>query len=146
RRVMQLEIEKVSLGKEKDPASKERLAKLDKELADLKEEQKTLQARWQEEKEETQRLGTLREKLDQLHVQLQQATERGDLETASRLKYSEIPDLERQLKVLEVAPQISDKAQLVKQEVTEEDIAEVVSRWTGVPVSKLLEGELQKLL
>jgi ATP-dependent Clp protease ATP-binding subunit ClpB len=146
RRVLQLEIEKVSLSKEKDAVSKERLSKLDRELADLKTRQQALQAQWQQEKEESQRLGKLREKLDQLQTQLELAQERGDLEAASRLKYGEIPDLERQLKVLEVAPQLEKKHQLVEQEVTEEDIAAVVSRWTGIPVSKLLEGELQKLL
>ncbi len=146
RRVMQLEIEKVSLAKEKDPASKDRLHKLEKELADLKEEQSTLQARWQEEKADSQRLGKAREELDQLYAKLEQAQQRGDLEAAGRLKYGEIPALERELKVLELAPQATNKAQLVRQEVTEEDIAQVVSRWTGVPVTKLLEGEVQKLL
>jgi ATP-dependent Clp protease ATP-binding subunit ClpB len=146
RRVMQLEIEKVSLAREKDSASKERLGKLEKELADLKTQQQAIQAQWQQEKEETQRLGKLRERLDELNRQLELASEQGNLEAASRLKYGEIPDLERQLKVLEVAPQIGSKKQLVKQEVTEEDIAAVVSRWTGVPVTRLLEGEMQKLL
>jgi ATP-dependent Clp protease ATP-binding subunit ClpB len=146
RRVMQLEIEKVSLAKEKDPASKDRLHKLEKELADLKEEQATLQARWQEEKADSQRLGKAREELDELYAKLEQAQQRGDLEAAGRLKYGEIPALERELKVLELAPQATNKAQLVRQEVTEEDIAQVVSRWTGVPVTKLLEGEVQKLL
>jgi ATP-dependent Clp protease ATP-binding subunit ClpB len=146
RRVMQVEIEKVSLAKEKDAASKERLAKLEKELADLKEEQTALQARWQEEKADANRLGTMRDQFDQLNAQLQQATEAGDLETASRLKYNDIPALERDLKVLEAARQVSGKSQLVKQEVTEEDIAAVVSRWTHIPVTKLLEGEIQKLL
>jgi ATP-dependent Clp protease ATP-binding subunit ClpB len=146
RRVMQLEIEKVSLAKEKDAASKDRLQKLEKELADLKEQQTALQARWQEEKADSQRLAKLREELDELNARLQQATERGDLETASKLKYSEIPNLERQLKVLEVTPQATGKPQLVRLEVTEEDIAQVVSRWTGIPVTKLLEGEVRKLL
>jgi ATP-dependent Clp protease ATP-binding subunit ClpB len=146
RRVMQLEIERVSLYKEKDPASKERLAKLDKELADLKGQRDALHEQWQAEKKETQRLGEARERLEKLHEQLEQATARGDLATASKLKYGDIPALERELKVLELTPQVQAKAKLVKQEVTEEDIAEVVSRWTHIPVSKLLEGEVQKLL
>jgi ATP-dependent Clp protease ATP-binding subunit ClpB len=146
RRVMQLEIEKVSLSKEKDPASKERLQKLEKELANLKEQQVALQARWQEEKADANRLGTMRDQLDQLHAQLEQAKARYDWEAVGRLQNHEIPALERELKVLEAAPQVKGSSQLVKQEVTEEDIAEVVSRWTGVPVTKLLEGEVQKLL
>jgi ATP-dependent Clp protease ATP-binding subunit ClpB len=146
RRVMQLEIEKVSLSKEKDPASKERLQKLEKELADLKEQAAALRARWEEEKKDTQHLGALRERLDQLRAELEQAKARYDWEKVNRLQYGEIPDLERELKVLEVAPQVSGKPHLIKQEVDEEDIAEVVSRWTGIPVSRLLEGEIQKLL
>ncbi len=146
RRVLQLEIERVSLSKEKDAASKERLGKLDKELADLREQERTVRAQWDEEKKEAQALGKAREGLDRLNDQLAQATARGDLDTASRLKYGEIPALERELKVLELAPQVADKAKLVKQEVDEEDIAAVVSRWTGVPVTKLLQGEVNKLL
>ncbi len=146
RRVMQLEIERVSLSKEKDAASKERLAKLEKELQDLRNEESTLREQWQKEKEETQRLGKVREELDAKKKELELARARNDWEAASRLQYGEIPALERELKVLEVTPQLESKRQLVKQEVTEEDIAEVVSRWTGVPVTKLLEGEVQKLL
>jgi ATP-dependent Clp protease ATP-binding subunit ClpB len=146
RRVMQLEIERVSLSKEKDAASKERLARLEKELQDLRNEESALREQWQKEKEETQRLGKAREELDQKLKELEMARARNDWEAASRLQYGEIPALERELKVLEVAPQLESKRHLVKQEVTEEDIAEVVSRWTGVPVTKLLEGEVQKLL
>jgi ATP-dependent Clp protease ATP-binding subunit ClpB len=146
RRVMQLEIERVSLAKEKDAASKERLARLEKELQDLRNDEATLRSQWEEEKKETQRLGNVREELDAKQKELELARARNDWEAASRLQYGEIPALERELKVLEVAPQLDTKRQLVKQEVTEEDIAEVVSRWTGVPVTKLLEGEVQKLL
>jgi ATP-dependent Clp protease ATP-binding subunit ClpB len=146
RRVMQLEIERTSLSKEKDPASKERLAKLEKELADLKEKRDTLQAQWKREKEDTQQLGKRRAELDNLRAQLAQAMARADWETAGRLQNHDIPALERELKILELAPQVANQSQLVKQEVTEEDIAEVVSRWTHIPVSKLLEGEVQKLL
>jgi ATP-dependent Clp protease ATP-binding subunit ClpB len=146
RRVLQLEIERTSLEKEKDAASKERLTRLQKELADHKSKQDQLTAQWQTEKEDAQRLGKLRLQLDQLREQLEHAKAHGDFTTASRLQYGDIPGLERELKVLELAPEISKKGQLVKQEVTEEDIAEVVSRWTHIPVSKLLEGEVEKLL
>jgi ATP-dependent Clp protease ATP-binding subunit ClpB len=146
RRVMQLEIERTSLQKEKDAASKERLSKLQKELADLKSQEDALNAQWKEEKEETQRLGKLREKHDQLQEELELAKARGDLATASKLQYGDIPALERELKVVELAPQVAGKAKLVKQEVDEEDIAQVVSRWTGIPVTRLLAGEVEKLL
>jgi ATP-dependent Clp protease ATP-binding subunit ClpB len=147
RRVMQLEIEREALKKEKDPASKERLAKLEKELADLKNESDALMAQWKEEKEGVQRLGELREKVEQARRELDQAQRAGDFNRASELKYGVLPDLERQIKVLEVAQsgQLGNR-RLIQEEVTEEDIAEVVSRWTGIPVSKLLEGEIQKLL
>jgi ATP-dependent Clp protease ATP-binding subunit ClpB len=146
RRVMQLEIEKVSLSKEKDPASRERLSKLDKELEGLKGQAETVRRQWEEEKKDTQRISNMRERLDQLKEELAQAKARYDFETVNRLEYGEIRELERELAILEAAPKASGKAQLVKQEVTEEDIAAVVSRWTHIPVSKLLEGELQKLL
>jgi ATP-dependent Clp protease ATP-binding subunit ClpB len=146
RRVLQLEIERTSLEKEKDAASKERLARLQKELADLKARQDQLTAQWQAEKEDTQRLGKVREELDQMREQLEQAKARGDFATAGKLQYGDIPALERELKILELAPEASEKAHLVKMEVTEEDIAEVVSRWTHIPVTRLLEREVQKLL
>jgi ATP-dependent Clp protease ATP-binding subunit ClpB len=146
RRVLQLEIERTSLEKEKDSASKERLERLKKELADLQSEKDSLQAQWQEEKEDAQRLGKLRAQLDQLREDLERAKGRGDFEAAARLQHGDIPALEKELSVLELAPHVSQKAQLVKQEVSEEDIAEVVSRWTHIPVSKLLEGEVEKLL
>ncbi len=146
RRVMQLEIERVSLAKEKDAASRERLARLEQELEGLRARETELRRQWDEEKKETQRLGELRERLDQMQKELEQARGRNDWEAASRLQYGEIPALERELKVLEVAPGLDEKSHLVKQEVDEEDIAEVVSRWTGIPVTKLLQGEMQKLL
>jgi len=148
RRVMQLEIERQALKKEKDPASKDRLDKLEKELADLKEQEKTLQAQWQEEKLSVQRSGELREQIEQTRHELERAQRAGDLARASELMYGRLPDLERQLKVLEAVQsgQVDGKPRLIKEEVDEEDIAEVVSRWTHIPVSKLLEGEVQKLL
>jgi ATP-dependent Clp protease ATP-binding subunit ClpB len=145
RRVMQLEIEREALKKEKDSASRDRLGKLEKELAELKAEETTLQARWQEEKQSVLRTGELREQLEQAKQALELAQRNGDLGRASELKYGKLPELERQLKLAEEAASNKD-GRLIKEEVDEEDIADVVSRWTGVPVSKLLEGELQKLL
>ncbi len=146
RRVMQLEIEREALKKEKDAASKERLSKLEKELADLKADSDALMAQWKEEKEGVQRLSKLREEIEHTRQELEEAKRRYDYNKASELEYGKLPALERELKTLELAPHVSGKNQLVKQEVTEEDIAAVVSRWTGIPVSRLLEGEIQKLL
>jgi ATP-dependent Clp protease ATP-binding subunit ClpB len=147
RRVMQLEIEREALRKEKDKASKERLAKLEKELADLRAESDALKARWQAEKQSIQRLGALREQIEQTKIAIEQAERQYDLNRAAELKYGKLTELERQLKA--ETEQVDKKGhgpRLIKEEVDEEDIAEVVSRWTGVPVSKLLEGEMQKLL
>jgi ATP-dependent Clp protease ATP-binding subunit ClpB len=147
RRVMQLEIEREALKKEKDSASKDRLARLEKELADLKSEETRLKAQWDEEKQSVQRVGELREQLEHARTQLENYQRSGDLNKAAELKYGRIPELERQIKTLEAAQSLRDgKPRLIKEEVTEEDIAAVVSRWTGVPVSKLLEGEIQKLM
>jgi ATP-dependent Clp protease ATP-binding subunit ClpB len=147
RRIMQLEIEREALRKETDAASKERLSKLEKELADLRAESDALTARWQSEKNVVQRLRELREQVEQTKVQIEQAERQYDLNRAAELKYGKLAGLERQLQ------QESDnftrqqkQSRLIKEEVDEEDIAEVVSRWTGVPVTKLLEGEMQKLL
>jgi ATP-dependent Clp protease ATP-binding subunit ClpB len=147
RRVMQLEIEREALKKEKDPASKDRLEKLQKELADLTEQQNALKAQWQSEKEAAQRLGNLREAVEKTRQEYEHAQSVGDLARASELKYGQLPALEAKLKAEEERlAQGQSAGRLVKQEVDEEDIAEVVSRWTGIPVSKLLEGEIQKLL
>jgi ATP-dependent Clp protease ATP-binding subunit ClpB len=147
RRVLQLEIEREALRKEKDSASKERLARLEKELADLQAEEKALTARWQGEKEGAQRLGNLRDAIEQTKTAIEVAKRQGDLTKASELTYSELPALELKLKAEEERlAQQPDSSRLTKEEVDEEDIAEVVSRWTGIPVSKLLEGEIQKLL
>jgi len=147
RRTMQLEIEREALRKESDAASKERLAKLEKELADLKAEGGALQARWQLEKEGVQRLRQLREQLEQTRLEVERAEREYDLNRAAELKYGKLAELERQLKQEEQKLEEAKAGpRLLKEEVDEEDIAEVVSRWTGVPVSKLLEGEMQKLL
>jgi ATP-dependent Clp protease ATP-binding subunit ClpB len=147
RRIMQLEIERQALKKEKDAASKERLAKIEKELANLKSEADALKAQWQAEKESVQKLRTLREQIEQTRHEIELAERQYDLNKAAELKYGKLTGLERQLKEAEVSlAGKQDHLRLIKEEVDEEDIAEVVSRWTHVPVSKLLEGELQKLL
>ena len=147
RRIMQLEIEREALKKETDAASKERLSKLEKELAELRTESGALTARWQSEKSTVQRLRELREQVERTKTEIEQAERQYDLNRAAELKYGKLAGLERQLQ------QESDnftrhqgQSRLIKEEVDEEDIAEVVSRWTGVPVTKLLEGEMQKLL
>jgi ATP-dependent Clp protease ATP-binding subunit ClpB len=147
RRVMQLEIEREALKKEKDSASRDRLAKLEKELADLKSEGDALKARWQNEKGAVQKLRDLREQIEQTKVEIEQAERQYDLNKAAELKYGKLLGLEKQLKQAEDEMARNDGGtRLLKEEVDEEDIAEVVSRWTHIPVSKLLEGELQKLL
>jgi ATP-dependent Clp protease ATP-binding subunit ClpB len=147
RRVMQLEIEREALKKETDSASHERLAKLEHELADLKAQGDELKARWQMEKEAVQRLRSLRQQIEQTKIEVEQAERQYDLNRAAELRYGRIAGLERQLQAEE--EQLTAKqgqSQLIKEEVDEEDIAQVVSRWTSVPVAKLLEGEIQKLL
>jgi ATP-dependent Clp protease ATP-binding subunit ClpB len=147
RRIMQLEIEREALKKETDQASKERLARIEKELAELHSVADALQARWQNEKQAVARLRTLREQIEQTHIEMEQAERQYDLNRAAELKYGKLIQLERQLKVEQDALAKQDGAsRLIKEEVDEEDIAQVVSRWTGVPVSKLLEGEIGKLL
>ncbi len=147
RRIMQLEIEREALRKETDPASKERLAKLEKELADLRAESDALSGRWQAEKNAVQRLRQLREQVEQTKMEIEQAERQYDLNRAAELKYGTLAGLERQLQEeSEKFDRQRAGSRLLREEVDEEDIAEVVSRWTGVPVTKLLEGEMQKLL
>ena len=142
---MQLEIEREALKKESDSASKERLAKVEKEIADLKGEASALQAQWQAEKEAVQRLRAIREQIDQTKVEIEQAERQYDLNKAAELKYGKLAELERRLKAEQQRlEQKQSGMHLLKEEVDEEDIAEVVSRWTGVPVSRLLEGEMQQ--
>lgn len=147
RRIMQLEIEREALKKEKDPASKERLGKLEKELANLKSEHDALKAQWINEKEGVQHLREIREQIEQTKIAIEQAERQYDLNKAAELKYGKLNELERSLKEEESKhTAATSRNRLLKEEVDEEDIAAVVSRWTGVPVSKLLEGEVQKLL
>ena len=147
RRTMQLEIEREALKKESDVASKDRLKKIEQELANLKSDAAGLKAQWQAEKEGVQRLRGLREQLEQTKIEIEKAERQYDLNKAAELKYGRLTELERKLKAEE--SRLAEKQagrKLLKEEVDEEDIAAVVSRWTGVPVSKLLEGEMQKLL
>jgi len=146
RRTMQLEIEREALKKEKDAASKERLASMEKELADLKENGDRLRTQWQREKEDIQGLQQLKEKIEQVRHEMEGAERSANFEQAAQLKYGTLVELEKQLLETEERLSANRSEQLVKEEVDEEDIAEVVSRWTGVPVSRLMEGEIQKLL
>ena len=144
RRVMQLEIERQALRKETDKASIDRLAKLEKELADLKEQQRTLTAHWTHEKEAIQKSADLKEELDGLRHDVEAAQRHGDYAKASELQYGRIPQLEAEIRAQEAPGERGTR--LLKEQVDEEDIAEVVGKWTGIPVSRLLEGEVQKLI
>jgi ATP-dependent Clp protease ATP-binding subunit ClpB len=147
RRIMQLEIEREALRKETDKASQERLARLEKELADLKEQQSQLRAHWEQEKESIQASRKLKEDLEQVKLEVEQAQRSGDYAKASELQYGRVPHLEQQIKAQETALATLQQTQrMLKEEVDEEDIAEVVGKWTGIPVSRLMEGEIQKLL
>jgi ATP-dependent Clp protease ATP-binding subunit ClpB len=147
RRIMQLEIEREALRKEKDAGSIERLGKLEKELANLKEEETQLAAHWQQEKEAIQASRKLKEELDQVRNDLQRLQQAGDYAKASEIQYGRIPEIERKIKDAENRLTELQKSQrMLKEEVDEEDIAEVVGRWTGIPVSRLMEGEVQKLI
>ena len=147
RRVMQLEIEREALRKESDAASKTRLDQLERELALLKEDQRQLQARWENEKAAAVKLRELREQIEQVKVQIEQAERQYDLNRVAELRYGKLASLEKQLAEEEDRLVSRDGApRLSKEEVDEQDIAEVISRWTGIPTTKLLEGEMQKLL
>jgi ATP-dependent Clp protease ATP-binding subunit ClpB len=147
RRTMQLEIEREALRKEKDAASKERLTKLDKDLANLKEEATELRSHWEQEKETIQKGRELKEKLEQVKLEVERAQRAGDYAKASELQYGQVPQLEADIKGQESRLSELQKAKsMLKEEVDEEDIAEVVGKWTGIPVSRLMEGEIQKLL
>ncbi|AXB76198.1 ATP-dependent chaperone ClpB [Novosphingobium sp. P6W] len=142
RRIIQLKIEEMALGKESDEASKDRLATLRGELGNLEQQSSELTTRWQNERDKIAAEGKLKEKLDAARIELEQAQRSGDLARAGELSYGTIPALERQLG----EAQASAGTALLREEVTEDDIAGVVSRWTGVPVDKMLEGEREKLL
>jgi ATP-dependent Clp protease ATP-binding subunit ClpB len=147
RRIMQLEIEREALRKERDKASIDRLGKLDKELADLKEERSRLASHWQQEKELIQQSRQLREELEAVRTEVERAQRGGDYAKASELQYGRVPKLEQRIKAEEARLADLQKGhRMLKEEVDEEDIAEVVSKWTHIPVSRLMEGEVQKLV
>ncbi|RLQ97209.1 ATP-dependent chaperone ClpB [Falsibacillus albus] len=148
RRVMQLEIEEAALKKEKDEASKERLAILKKELADLKEKADGMRAKWQKEKQSIQKVQGKREQIEKVRRDLEEAENEYNLNKAAELRHGKLPALEKELKQLEneMASQQDNKNRLLREEVTEEEIAGIVSWWTGIPLSKLVEGEREKLL
>jgi len=145
RRVMQLEIEEAALKKEKDKASQSRLETLRKELADLRVQADTLRARWASEKEAIKKLQGLREQIEQVRQEITVAERDYDLNRAAELKHGRLPQLERELKEQE-AKTAESGPRLLREEVTEEEIAEIVARWTGIPVTRLVEGEREKLL
>ena len=148
RKILQLEMEKLSLQKDSDPASMERLDRLEQELANLKEEQRTLNAQWQSEKDVLDRIQGIKEEIDRVNVEISQAEREYNLNRAAELKYGKLAELQRSLQGAEQhlnQTQTSGKS-LLREEVTESDIAEIISKWTGIPISKLVESEKEKLL
>ncbi|HWQ15234.1 MAG TPA: ATP-dependent chaperone ClpB [Roseiflexaceae bacterium] len=146
RRIMQLEIEREALKKEKDQASKERLGRLEQELANLGEQKRALEAQLQRERELNERIGRIKEQIDETRVQIERAQREYDYNKAAELQYGRLNELERELAQAEAQAAASGDSALLKQEVDAQDIAEVISKWSGVPVSKLLEGEIEKLI
>jgi ATP-dependent Clp protease ATP-binding subunit ClpB len=145
-------MEKLSLGRESDPASRDRLERLEKELADLSEQQSTLNAQWQAEKSSIDELGAIKEEIEQVQLQVEQAKRNYDLNKAAELEYGTLAELHKQLAAKEAelsggdsAPEGKGKT-LLREEVTEDDIAEVIAKWTGIPVAKLVQSEMEKLL
>jgi ATP-dependent Clp protease ATP-binding subunit ClpB len=154
RQILQLQIERTSLAKEKDAASKERLKLIDKEIANLKEKSKVLTVQWQNEKAAVNAVSVVQTQLEQAKLELEQARRRGDLTKSAEIQYGKIPDLEKKLASMERAAGVPPAGKvgqdarptLLRQEVTDEDIAKVVAAWTHIPVSRMLEGERQKLV
>jgi ATP-dependent Clp protease ATP-binding subunit ClpB len=147
RRITQLEIEKAALKKEKDAASKERMRKIEEELGQLREESTALRARWLNEKESISRIGALKEKIEQAKVEIEQAQRQGDLSRAAELQYGELPRLSAELEVeADRLTGLQKESMMLKEEVEAEDVAAVLSRWTGIPVTKMMEEEVERLL
>jgi ATP-dependent Clp protease ATP-binding subunit ClpB len=144
RRILQLEVEREALRKETDAPSKERLGALERDLADLKEQRTSLRAQWESEKQQIERIRSFKEETERLRLEIEEAERRGDFEKAAQLKYGQLPQLERDLE--EAQSGEGGGRRLLKEEVDEEDVAEVTGRWTGIPVSRLLEGEVEKLI
>src|SRR5882762_8742324 len=147
RRIMQIGIERVSVARESDPVSKERLARLDAELAELKEKSAALKTHWQAEKAAITAIGKITEETEAARMAIEEAKRRGDLERASRLQYGTLAELDARLKVEnERLAELQKSQRMLKEEVDEEDVAETVAKWTGIPVTRLLEAEVQKLV
>ncbi len=147
RAIMQFEIEKQALQKEKDTASRDRLSKIEKELAELKDKSKAMTARWESEKKAIAEIRTLKEKLEEAQHEMEEAERSANLEKAARLRYGTLTDLQTKIKEAELKlKEIQKAGALLKEEVDSEEIARVVGKWTGIPVSRLLEGETEKLL
>ncbi len=145
RRATQLEIERQALKREDDANSRERLAIVEKELAQIKEKANALKARWRQEKEAIAKVRELKERIERLKTEEVEVTRKGDFERAGKIKYGEIPQLEQQVAKLSAAMD-TKQSRMLKEEVDEEDVAKIVSKWTGIPVSKMLEGEVKKLV
>ena len=146
RKVMQLEIEREALKKEKDDASKKRLTSLKKELANLKEKQNALNAQWQNEKNEIHKISSLRKQIEHTKYEIEQAERQYNLNKAAELKYGTLAELEKQLQTAEKEEQEKGGHRLLQEEVSADEVAAIVSRWTGIPVTRLMEGEKEKLL
>ena len=152
RRILQLEMEKLSLGRESDAASRDRLQRLEKELADLSEQQSALNAQWQQEKGSIDALSAIKEEIEQVQLQIEQAKRSYDLNKAAELEYGTLAGLHKQLAAKEeelsggTSGDGSREKSLLREEVTEDDIAEVIAKWTGIPVAKLVQSEMDKLL
>jgi len=147
RRITQLEIERQALQKEKDKASRERLTTLERELAELREKSNGMKAQWQQEKETLGAVGRIKQQIEQARIEAERATRAGDLQKAAEISYGQIPQLEKQM--LDAEQQLASRqaggARFLKEEVTAEDIAEIVSRWTGIPVTRMMEAERERL-
>ena len=148
RKILQLEMEKLSLGRESDSASQERLQRIERELADLGEQQSSLNAQWQQEKGAIDDLSGLKEDIERVQLQVEQAKRNYDLNKAAELEYGTLADLQKQLqsKETELAQEDGSDKSLLREEVSEDDIAEVIAKWTGIPVARLVQSEMEKLL
>ncbi len=146
RRAMRLEIERTALKKEKDPSSREHLQALEKELAELHEKQKTMKAQWDSEKQAIQKLRGLREEIEKVKLEIEKAEREYDLNKVAELRHGKLPQLEKELKAREKELSTGEGSKLLREEVTEEEIAQILARWTGIPVARMMEGEKEKLL
>jgi ATP-dependent Clp protease ATP-binding subunit ClpB len=147
RRIRQLEIEKAALQKESDPASRDRLDRLERDLADLQEQSGSMKAHWQQEKERIDAIRSLKSEIEEARMEAERAERDGDLQRAAELRYGTLVDLEKRLEAEnEALAEVQRDRKFLNEEVTEEDVAEVVSKWTGIPVARLMEGEMQKLV